>query len=101
MKNETGKWCDFHKIPWHNSDECRLKQSLVSKVKDTEPNPDSETNPENIENRHIIDVDPSATIVTTTIQPEELVDPEEGERLFHSHMWVKGTLLNFIVDSGS
>jgi hypothetical protein len=26
---------------------------------------------------------------------------EEGERLFHSQMWVKGTPLHFIVDSGS
>jgi hypothetical protein len=39
--------------------------------------------------------------MTTTIQPEELEDPEEGERLFHSQMWVKGTPLHFIVDSGS
>jgi hypothetical protein len=39
--------------------------------------------------------------MTTTIQPEEPTDPEEGERLFHSQMWVKGTPLHFIVDSGS
>jgi hypothetical protein len=39
--------------------------------------------------------------MTTTIQPEELTDPEEGECLFHSQMWVKGTPLHFIVDSGS
>jgi hypothetical protein len=26
-----------------------------------------------------------------TIQPEEPIDPEEGEHLFHSQMWVKGT----------
>jgi hypothetical protein len=36
-----------------------------------------------------------------TIQPEEPTDPEEGEHLFHSQMWVKGTPLHFIVDSGS
>jgi hypothetical protein len=36
--------------------------------------------------------------VTATIQPEEPVGLEEGERLFHSQMWVKGTLLHFIVD---
>jgi hypothetical protein len=101
MKNDTGKWCDFHKIPWHNTDECRSKQSLVAKVKDKESNPDSESDPENIENRQIIDADPTATVVTATIQPEEPVDPEEGERLFHSQMWVKGTPLHFIVDSDS
>jgi hypothetical protein len=36
-----------------------------------------------------------------TIQLEEPTDPEEGEHLFHSQMWVKGTPLHFIVDSGS
>jgi hypothetical protein len=24
-KEDTGKWCDFQKIPWHNTDECRSK----------------------------------------------------------------------------
>jgi hypothetical protein len=71
----------------------------VAEVKYKEPNPDSESDPENIENRQIIDADSTATVTTTTIQPEELVDLEEGERLFHSQMWVKGTLLHFIVDS--
>ena len=28
-------------------------------------------------------------------------DPEEEERLFHSQMWVKGSPIQFIVDSGS
>ena len=34
MKNHTGKWCDFHKIPWNNTDECHLKQSLVVELKE-------------------------------------------------------------------
>jgi hypothetical protein len=51
MKNDIGKWCDFHKISWHNTNECRSKQSLVAKVKDKESNLDSEFDPENVENR--------------------------------------------------
>jgi hypothetical protein len=99
MKNDTRKWCDFHKIPWNNTDECHSKQSLVVEVKDTEPNPDLESGPETIENKQIIDVDPTTTFVTKTIQPEKPVDHEEGEHLFHSQMWVKGIPLNFIVDN--
>jgi hypothetical protein len=101
MKKDTGKWCDFHKIPWHNTDECRSKQSLVAEIKDKELNPDSESDSENNGKRQIIDADPTAIVATTTIQPEEPTDPEEGEHLFHSQMWVKGTPLHFIVDSGS
>jgi hypothetical protein len=40
-KKDTGKWCKFHKIPWHNTDECRSKQSLVAEIKDKDPNLDS------------------------------------------------------------
>jgi hypothetical protein len=46
-------------------------------------------------------MEPSATVATTKLQPGEPDEPEEGERLFHSYMWVKGTPLHFIVDSGS
>jgi hypothetical protein len=73
----------------------------VAEIKDKEPNLDSESDFENNGKRQIIDADPTAIVATATIQPEEPIDPEEGERLFHSHMWVKGTLLHFIVDSGS
>jgi hypothetical protein len=81
--------------------ECLSKQSLVVEVKDTEPNPDSEFNPKNIENKQIIKADPTSIFMTTKIQPKEPVYPEEGEHLFHSQMWVKGTPLHFIVDNGS
>jgi hypothetical protein len=84
MKNDTGKWCDFHKIPWHNTDECHSKQSLLVEVKDKESNLDLESDPENIENKQIIDANPAAIVATTTIQPKELVDLEEGDHLFHS-----------------
>jgi hypothetical protein len=100
-KKDTRKWCDFHKIPWHNTDECRSKQSLVAEIKDKELNPDSESDSENTGKGQIIDADPTAIVTTATIQPEEPTDPEEGECLFHSQMWVKGTPLHFIVDSGS
>jgi hypothetical protein len=100
-KKDTGKWCEFHKIPWNNTDECHSKQSLVSEIKDKEPNPDLESNSENTDRRQIIDTDPTVIVATVAIQPEEPIDPEEGEHIFHSHMWVKGTPLHFIVDSGS
>jgi hypothetical protein len=40
--------------------------------------------------KQIIDVEPSSTVATTKVQPSELEEPKEGERLFHSQMWVKG-----------
>jgi hypothetical protein len=55
----------------------------VVEFKDTESNPESESDPENIEDGQIIDVDPTTTIVTATIQLEESLDPKEGECLFH------------------
>jgi hypothetical protein len=73
----------------------------VAEIKDKEPNPNSESDYENTGKGQIIDADPTAIVTTTTIQSEEPTDPEEGEHLFHSQMWVKGTLLHFIVDSGS
>jgi hypothetical protein len=49
----------------------------------------------------IIDVEPSATVATTKVQPSEPEEPEEGECLFQSKMWVKGALIHFIVNNGS
>ena len=64
---------------------------------------DSESEPDkgNDRGKHIIDVEPNATVATTKIQKEEPKDPKEVERLFHSKMWVKGSPLQFIVNSGS
>jgi hypothetical protein len=73
----------------------------VVEIKDKEPKPDSDFDSENTSKRQIIDADPTVIVATETIQPEEPTDPEEWEHLFHSQMWVKGTPLHFIVDSGS
>jgi hypothetical protein len=56
----------------------------VAEIKDKEPNLDLESDFENNGKRQIIDADPTAIVVTGTIQLEEPTDPEEGERLFHS-----------------
>jgi hypothetical protein len=73
----------------------------VAEVKSSESDEDSESEPEPERGRWIIDAEPSATVATTKLQPGELDEPEEGECLFHSQMWVKGTPLHFIIDSGS
>jgi hypothetical protein len=43
-KKDMEKWCEYHKIPWHNTKECRSKKSLVVglKASDSEVNYDSE-----------------------------------------------------------
>jgi hypothetical protein len=73
----------------------------VAEVKASESDADSDSETELERGRQIIDVEPSATIATTKLHPGEPDEPEEGERLFHSQMCVKGTPLHFIVDSGS
>ena len=99
-KKDMGKWCEYHKIPWHNTEECLSKQSLMVELKasESEANSDSESNPEG--GKWIIYVESSATVATTKVQPRKPKELEEGEHLFHSHMWAKGDLLHFIVDRG-
>ena len=60
---------------------------------------DSETEPN--KGKRIIDAKLNAIVTTAQIQLVEPEDSEEGEHLFHSQMWVKGTPLHFIVDNGS
>jgi hypothetical protein len=98
-KKDTRKWCNFHKSPWHNTADCLSKQSLVAEVKASESDAGSDSELELERERWIIDMEPSANIATTKFQPREPDKPEEGECLFHSRMWVKGTSLHFIVDS--
>jgi hypothetical protein len=101
MKKDTRKWCEYHKIPWHNTEECRSKQSLMAELKaiESKVNSDSESNIEG--GKRIIDVEPSSIVATTKFRPSEPEEPKEGERLFHSHMWVKGASLHFFIDNSS
>jgi hypothetical protein len=73
----------------------------VLELKETELSPDSNSDSNSNKRIQIIDVEPTTTVATTTIQPEEPDDLEEGGLIFHSQMWVKGTSLHFIGYSGS
>jgi hypothetical protein len=73
---------------------------LVAKVKASESDAYYDSEPEPKRGRWIIDIEPSVTVATTKLQPGVPDELEEGECLFHSYMWVKGTPLHFIVDSG-
>ena len=69
----------------------------MAEIKDSESNAYSNTESEpkkgNDRGKKIIDAEPKTTVATTKIQKEEPEDSEEEERLFHSKMWVKGSLL--------
>jgi hypothetical protein len=73
----------------------------LDETKDLGSDVDSESDSEPEKGIRIIDAKPSVTIDTTKVHPEEPKDPEEGECIFHSQMWVKGTPLHFIVDNNS
>jgi hypothetical protein len=78
-----------------------VKASKSDVVFESKSNTCFDSNSEPKRGRRIIDAKPGATVATTKLQPDEPDEPEEGECLFHSQMWVKGTPLHFIVDSGS
>jgi len=105
LKKDTREWRELHKSPTHSTSECQAKQLLVVELKASESdacsNLESQPDKMNDKGKQIIDVEPSATVGTTKVQKDEPKDLEEGEHLFHSQMWVKGSLLQFIVDSGN
>lgn len=88
MKKDTNKWCEFHRTPTLNMNECHVNQALVAKVKDSETNAcsNSELEPqkETEKGKKIIDVEPTAMVATTKLQKAEPGDLVEGERLFDS-----------------
>ena len=64
-------------------------------------NPELEPDKGNDKGKKIVDADPNAIVATTKLQREDPEDPEDGEGLFHSQMWVKGSPLQFLVDNES
>ena len=74
---------------------------LKAPESDAFSDPELEPDKGNDKGKKIIDVDPRTIVSTTNIQREGPEDPEEGERLFQSQMWVKGSPLQFLVDRRS
>jgi hypothetical protein len=83
MKKDTRKWCEFHKIPRHNINECHSKKSLVVTLKESELEVGSDSESDSYKVKWIIDAEPSATIATTKVKPSAPKEPKEGESLFH------------------
>ena len=88
MKKDTHKWWEFHKTPTHNMDKCCVKQVLVAELKVSKMGACSNSKPEPDKEKHINDTKPIATVATTKLQKVEPEDPEEGNHLFYSQMWV-------------
>jgi len=90
VKKDIGKWCEFHKTPTHNMNECRVKQALVAKLKYSKMDmcSDIELEPyKGIKNgKKIIEAEPTTPVATTKLQKEKPEDLEEGKHLFHSQM---------------
>ena len=105
LKKDLGKLCEFHKNSTHNTSECLAKKSLVAELKVLESDASSDSELEldkgNDKVKQIIDSEPNSIVATKKIQKEEPEDLEEEEHLFNSTIWVKGSPLQFIVNSGS
>ena len=66
---------------------------LKAPKSDAFSDPKSEPKKGNEKGKKIIDADPSATFSTTKLRRKDPEDLEEGERFFHSEMWVNGSRL--------
>jgi hypothetical protein len=78
---DMGKWCDHHKIHWHNDDEYCTRQSLLLKLKALGSNSTLMPHDSMDKGKYTINVEPNVSITTTKVQPEE---PKEYEYLFDS-----------------
>jgi hypothetical protein len=67
LNKDTKKWCMFQTIPWHNADECRSKNSLLSKKKSSRSDVDLDTDSKLENGKWIIDTKPNVTIATTNV----------------------------------
>jgi hypothetical protein len=76
-KKNTGKWCEFHNIPWHNTDECLSIQSLVVENKDKESNPDLDPDSKNDKMRQIIVVGESPCGQVDSLLVSRLLRPRQ------------------------
>jgi hypothetical protein len=63
LKKDTGKWCEFQKIPWHNFNEIRSKQSFLVEKKSSGSDAHSKSDSELEKGKWIIDAEPNITIV--------------------------------------
>jgi hypothetical protein len=71
MKKDTRKWCEYHKSPWHNIDECCSKKFLVDEMKDSESEVDSDSEPNPEGGKRIINVECNAMVATTKVRPSK------------------------------
>jgi hypothetical protein len=70
LKKDIGKWCEFHKTPPHNIDECHSKNSLLAKTKASGLDVDSDFDSKLGKAKWIMDEEPNVSIVTTKVQVE-------------------------------
>jgi hypothetical protein len=71
LKKDNGKWFEFHKIPWNNTNECRSKQLLLAETKSSGLDVESNSYLEPEKRKWIIYIEPNVTIATIKFHPKE------------------------------